>query len=133
MPGAPPAATGRWRRLLRDDRGSSAVEFALGAPIVLSVVLLLLQMFAWGAGSLAAHAAADHAAQTTRVVGGSAAAGHADAAALLADLGGSFIDDPSVSVSRSAAVTTVTVRGHTRGLPFPISVTVHAPTERYVP
>jgi Flp pilus assembly protein TadG len=133
VPAALPASAGRWRRLARDDRGSSAVEFAIGAPILLSVVVLLLQMFAWGVGTLAAHAAADHAAQTTRVIGGSASAGQADATAMLADLGGPFVAGKSVSVSRGAAVTTVTIRGRARGLPFPISVTVQAPTERYVP
>jgi Flp pilus assembly protein TadG len=115
----------------RDDRGSVAVEFAIGAPILLGIVLILLQAFVWGMGHLAAHAAADHALQTSRVVGGTAAAGQDDAAALLSQLGGSFVDDPSVTVTRDAATTTVTIHGRAHGLPLPITVSVNAPTERY--
>lgn len=108
-----------------------AVEFALGAPIVLGILLLLLQMFAWGMGYLAAHAAADHALQTSRVVGGTAAAGTDDATALLNQLGGSFVDNPSVTVTRGPQTTSVTIHGTAHGLPIPITVTVQAPTERY--
>jgi Flp pilus assembly protein TadG len=111
---------GRRRRVLHDDRGSVAVELAFGAPILLGIIVLLLQIFAWGMANHAAHAAADHAAQTARVVGGSSAAGQADANA-------------SATVSRGAVVTTVTVRGTVRGIPVPVTVTVQAPTERFVP
>jgi Flp pilus assembly protein TadG len=115
----------------REDHGSVAVEFALGAPILLGILLLLLQMFAWGMGYLAAHAAADHALQTSRVVGGTAAAGQDDATALLDQLGGSFVANPTVTVARSAQTTTVTIHGTAHGLPVPITVTVQAPTERF--
>lgn len=108
-----------------------AVEFAIGAPILLGIVLILLQMFAWGMGYMAAHAAADHAAQTTRVVGGTAGAGQDDAAALLDQLGGSFVDNPTVTVTRGQVTTIVTIHGKAHGLPLPITVTVQAPTERY--
>lgn len=107
------------------------MEFAIGAPILLGVVLILLQMFTWGMGYLAAHAAADHAVQTSRVVGGTAGAGQDDAAALLNQLGGSFVDNPTVTVTRGQATTIVTIHGTAHGLPLPITVTVQAPTERY--
>lgn len=128
---APAPNVGR-RRRLRDDRGSTAVEFAFGGGMLASLIILLLQAFAWGMGNLAAHTAANHALQTSRVVGGNAAAGQNDATTLFDSLGGSFIDNPSATVSRGAAITTVTVRGRAHGLPFPIRVTVQAPTERYV-
>jgi Flp pilus assembly protein TadG len=121
----------RPRGAFRDDRGSFTVEFAIGAPILIGILLLLLQMSFWGMGYLSAHAAADHALQTTRVIGGTAAAGQDDAAALLDQLGGPFIDNPSVTVTRGADTTTVTIHGTAHGLPVPISVTVQAPTERY--
>jgi hypothetical protein len=81
-------------------------------------------------GNLAAHAAADHAVQTARVQGGSAGAGQADASQMLDQLGGRFVDNPQVTVHRGAQTTTVTIRGKAHGLPFPISATVQAPTER---
>jgi len=126
-PGSAPRGGGR-----RNDRGSFAVEFAIGAPVVLGILLILLQIFAWGMGYLAAHAAADHALQTSRVVGGSAAAGQDDAATLLNQLGGSFVDDPAVTAIRGPAITAVTISGKAHGLPLPITVTVHGPTERYI-
>ncbi|WP_173079959.1 TadE family protein [Phytohabitans rumicis] len=96
-------------------------------------MLLFGQAFVWGVGWLAAQAAADHAAQTARVVDGSEAAGNADAHDLLAQLGGRFLDDPTVHIQRGPWTTTVTIAGTAHGLPLPITVTVHAPTESVVP
>lgn len=123
-------ARSRRRRSRRGDRGSTAVELAIGAPIGVGFLLLVVQLFFWGMGWLAAQSAADHAAQTARVIGGSEAAGHADATALLAELGGTFVDDPTVQVERGIQTTTVTITGTARGLPLPITITVHTPTER---
>ncbi len=117
----------------RDDRGSVAVEFALAVPGLILIVTLFVQFFAWGAGFLIAHAAADHALQTTRVVGGTPAAGQADATAALDQLGGRLITDHTVTVTRTAVTSTVTIRGHAYGLPLPITITVQAPTERRTP
>ncbi|WP_326550112.1 TadE/TadG family type IV pilus assembly protein [Micromonospora sp. NBC_01813] len=132
----PPGAARTWtayRRRGRDDRGSTAVEFAIGAPVIVGLLLLLVQAFFFGMGSLAAHAAADHGAQTARVHGGSAAAGQADATELLHQLGGWFVDDPTVTVHRGAETTTVTISGTVHGLPVPVTATVRAPTERVTP
>ena len=126
----PTPANSRRQPPRRDDRGSTAVELAIGAPIGVFALLLVVQLFFWGMGWLAAQSAADHAAQTTRVIGGSEAAGHADATALLADLGGRFVHNPTVQVQRGAQTTTVTIAGTAHGLPLPITITVHAPTER---
>ncbi|RSM65121.1 TadE family protein [Actinoplanes sp. ATCC 53533] len=129
-PGAARTLFVSWQRRWRDDRGSTAVEFAIGAPVIVGLLLLVVQAFFYGMGSLAAHAAADHAVQTARVDGGSAGAGQADATELLGQLGGWFVDNPKVTAQRGAQTTTVTIRGKTHGLPIPITVTVQAPTER---
>ncbi len=129
-----PAASSQRSRLrarLDGDRGAVAVEFALAVPLLILILVVLTQVFFWGMGYLAAHAAADHAAQTTRVVGGTAAAGQTDAEELLADLGGDFVGDPTVTVTRSATTTSVTFAGTAQGLPIPIVVTVQLPTERF--
>jgi Flp pilus assembly protein TadG len=117
--------------LRRDDRGSVAIEFALAVPMIVLILLTLTQVFSWGMGYLAAQAAADHALQTTRVVGGTEQAGTTDATALLDQLGGKFIAGPGVRVTRGEETTTVRVWGSAHGLPLPIEVTVQAPTERY--
>ncbi len=124
---------GHRRRLRHDDRGSVAVELAVGAPILLACVVLLLQAFAWGMAYHASFAAANQAAQTARVIGGSSAAGHAAARTALHELGSPFLKRSSVTVSRGTAVTAVTVSGAVRGLPVPVTVTVQVPTERFVP
>ena len=115
----------------RNDSGAVAVEFALAVPMIVLILLTLTQVFSWGMGYLAAQAAADHALQTTRVVGGTPDAGTADATALLDQFGGTFIVDGAVTVVRGPEVTRVTVSGSAHGLPLPIDVTVEAPTERY--
>jgi Flp pilus assembly protein TadG len=125
-----------------DDRGSAAVEFTLGVPTLVLLLALFVQLGLWAIGDFAARAAADHAAQTTRVVGGTEAAGRDDATALLDQLGGRFVVDATVTVTRTPTITTVTIRGHARaiipasllpGVQPPVTVTVRTPTERYVP
>jgi hypothetical protein len=117
------------------------VEFALGAPILVLLVGLLVQIGLWAVGDFAARSAANHALQVTRVVGGTEAAGRDDAAALLRQSGGSIID-PTVTVTRTPTLTTVTIRGHARaiipaslipGFQPVITITVQAPTERVTP
>ena len=118
------------------------MEFALGAPILMLLVGLLVQIGLWAIGDDAARNAANHALQTTRVIGGTEAAGREDAAALLQQNGGWFVDDPTITVTRTPTVTTVTIRGHARaiipaslipGVQPVITITVQAPTERLTP
>jgi Flp pilus assembly protein TadG len=139
---AQPTDAGPARRGRGDDRGSAAVEFALGVPILIILLALAVQVGLWAIADLAARSAANHALQTTRVVGGTEAAGHDDAAALLAELGGRYVLDPTITVTRTPTTTTVTITGHARaiipasvipGLQPVITVTVTAPTERLTP
>jgi hypothetical protein len=118
------------------------VELALGAPILMLLVGLLVQIGLWAVGDFAARNAANHALQTTRVVGGTETAGRDDAAALLRQNGGWFVDTPTVTVTRTPTVTTVTIRGHARaiipaslipGVQPVITITVEGPTERLAP
>jgi len=118
------------------------VEFALGVPILVLLLGLCVQLGLWAIGDYAARAAATHALQTTRVVGGTEAAGRDDATALLAQFGGGSLVDATVTVTRTPTVTTVTIRGHARsvipsslipGVQPMITITVQAPTERVVP
>ena len=121
----------------RGDRGSATVEFALGVPILVLLLTFAVQVGLWALGDLAARQAANHALQASRVVGGTEAAGYQDAVALLEQLGGRFVVDPTIIVTRTATTTTVTIRGHARaivpGVQPAITVTVQAPTERAGP
>jgi len=106
------------------------------------LVGLLIQIGLWSIGDDAARNAANHALQTTRVIGGTEAAGRDDAATLLQQNGGWFVDTPTITVTRTPTVTTVTIRGHARaiipaslipGVQPVITITVQAPTERLTP
>jgi Flp pilus assembly protein TadG len=131
-------ATGR-RPARRGERGSAAVEFAIAAPMLVLIVALLWQGWVWAMGDYAARSAANHALQTTRVVGGTDAAGRDDAAALLQQNGGGFLDGTTITVTRTPTVTIVTIRGRAHsilpasllsGVQPVITVTVQGPTER---
>jgi regulator of protease activity HflC (stomatin/prohibitin superfamily) len=88
----------------------------------------------WGMAAQAARYTANHAAQTARVYNATAAAGQADADAILTSVVGNALDNPQVTVTRTATTVTVTVRGNTvsiiPGIHTPVTVTVHAPVER---
>lgn len=129
-----PTPSGRPRH---DDRGSASVEWALGAVVLMSILLLIGHAFTWGVARLAAQTAVGHAVQTARVIGGTPEAGQADAAALLDGLRGGDFTARTITVRRTATQTTVTITGSTPtlvpGLRLPVSVTRTAPTERYTP
>ncbi|WP_018352064.1 hypothetical protein [Longispora albida] len=109
------------------------MEFAIAVPMIVIILSALTQGVLWGIGYLATQSAADRAAQTTRVVGGNPAAGQHQARELLAQLGGTAVRDPQVTVTRGAVETTVVIHGTAKGIPLPIDVTVVVPTERFVP
>jgi hypothetical protein len=118
------------------DRGSVTGEMVVAWPLLILVFALGVQVAMWALGQLGAQHAANHALQTTRVLGGTSSAGRADATTILQQLAGAFIDDPSVTVTRTADTATVTIRGHAPalfGVNIPVRTTVSAPTERFRP
>lgn len=115
----------------RGDGGSVAVQFVLAVPILLTMLGVLIQATLCGLGSLAIAQAAEHAVQATRVVGGTVEAGRGDAAALLRQLGGGLVADPTIQISRGPLTTTVTIHAHARGIPIPLTARATGPTERF--
>jgi hypothetical protein len=104
-------------------------------PLLFGLILLGVQLAVWGLAQLAVRHSANHAVQTTRVRNGTAAMGRADAASVLARIGGRIVRDPQITVSRDANAATVTVRGQApQVVPFlrlSVSTRVTAPTERF--
>jgi len=101
-------------------------------------MLLLLagvQLAMWALGQVAAQHAANHALQTTRVAGGSATAGQADANAALDQLAATLIRDRHVSVTRDADHAEVIITGTAPTVvPFlrlPVHTRVRAPVEKF--
>ncbi|ROO60368.1 hypothetical protein EDC02_2231 [Micromonospora sp. Llam0] len=122
------------RRRPDGDRGAVTVEVAGYTALMLLALMIGVQAVTWGWAALGARYTANHAAQQTRVHGGTVAAGEADATAILTSAVGAALTDPQVTIDRGATEVTVTVRGTATpvipGFRPPVTVTVHAPVER---
>lgn len=116
------------------DRGAATVQVAGWVTLMLMTMLVGVQVVMWGYAALGARYTANHAAQTTRVLGGTAAAGQADADATLASVVGNGLQDPRVTVTRTATTVTVTVTGNAvpilPGLSVPVTATIITDVER---
>lgn len=137
-PAAPRRGRG-WRRVrqrLRDDeRGSSSVEFAILAPAVLLLVMIVIQVGVAYHSHQVAQTAARHGVDEVRTRDGSTGAGISAANDFLAQAGGG-LRGTDVSASRGAEVSSVSVSGNVVSIvpfvSFTVDVTVNAPTERIV-
>jgi len=122
------------KRRLGGDRGAVTVEVAGYTTLMLLTLLVGIQVVMWGMAALGAHYTASHAAQETRVHGGTVADGQSDANAILTSAVGNALNDPQVTVTRSTTTVTVTVRGTAisiiPGFKPAVTATVHAPVER---
>lgn len=125
------------RRRLGRDRGSITSEMVLYSPLLFGLILLGVQMAMWGLAQLAVQHSANHALQATRVFGGTATAGQADAEAVLNQTGSTLLHDQRIAVSRTADTATVTITAKApRVVPFlnlSVSTTVTASVERFRP
>jgi Flp pilus assembly protein TadG len=143
MPAGRPAPArtrlGRQCRAVRPgwaQRGAGATEIVIVTPLLLLLVLLVIQFALAEQAEHVAQAAATQALATTRAQDGSTAAGHAQADAVLAQLGGS-LTSPSVTVARTATQATVTVSGTAEtlipGIRLRVHATVTGPVEEFEP
>ncbi|WP_431895539.1 TadE/TadG family type IV pilus assembly protein [Micromonospora haikouensis] len=125
------------RRRLGGDRGSVTTEVVLYAPLLMLLVLLGVQFATWGVAQLAVQHAANHALQTTRIEGGTIAAGRADADTVLTQVAGSLVNDRRIAVTRTADTATVQITATApQVVPFlslSVSTTMSAPVERFRP
>lgn len=109
------------------------MEAAGYTMLMLLALTVLVQAAVWGLADLAARQAAEQGAQTARVAGGTAQAGHDDAQAMLEEINPNGITDVEITVQRGPQTTTVTIAGKTlRVIPvvdIPVRVRAQAPTE----
>lgn len=125
------AAGPRWPR---GDAGAGTAEIAIITPLLMLLILAVLQFAVAEQAQHAAQAAASQALAVTRIQGGTPAAGQAQAAAVLSQLGGS-LTSPAVQVTRTATWARVTITGKAEslipGLNLTVTATVTGPAEEW--
>ena len=124
---------GRRLRRLCTDRGSTTVEAAGYTMLMLLAILVAVQAGVWALADLSVRHAAHHGAQTARVAGSSAEAGHEATADRLEAINPNGITGVNIGVERGPETTTVTVSGTVlRVIPLidiPVRAQARAPTE----
>lgn len=118
---------------LRDDRGSVATETVIVFPVVVLLIFVVVQAGLFYYGRSSALAAAQQGVQASRVENGSAAAGAAAARDFLTGPG-DLLTDVTVTQSRGAVDTTITVAGTIPtllpGVTFTVNQTATGTVER---
>ena len=131
-----PIARLRARLRVDGDRGSSTVEFVIGAALMVFMLMSIIQIALYFHLRSVATTAARQGLDQTRVINGSSAAGVTAANEFL-DQSGRSLEQRNVTATRGAQASSVTVRGHVIAviplLDLTVTVTVDAPTERVVP
>lgn len=107
---ASPRQPGRATWRVRDDRGSSSVEFVILFPIIVVLLFGGPQLVMWYFAREAAEAAAGSAARAASVVSAANGAGRSAADSYLAKVGTGTIT--SYSVDEQDSATTVTIHIH---------------------
>lgn len=134
------------RRLLRADRGSSAVELAILAPALLILTMIIIQFALWFQARQAALAAAQEGARDARVLSVNAATAgwktqvHDDALHYYNGLGTKILSDVTAVpfADQRAGMAGVTVSGKLNSLlnmfgGITVTVTVQGPQECFHP
>jgi Flp pilus assembly protein TadG len=128
----------RFRNRLDDDseRGSTTIEFVIGAALMVLMLLAIVQVSLYFHLRAVATTAARHGVDRVRVLNGSPGDGVATANQFL-DQAGSSLLGRSVTADRTGAQSSVSVSGGVvsvvPGLHLHVDVTVTAPTERIEP
>lgn len=129
-------ATGNCRR---DQRGASALEMVLIAPVLFLALLAIVQFGLYFHAKNVAEQAAQEGAAAARAFDGTEGSAKGVTEDYLSALGESTLQGQSVSVNRGTQTASVTVRGTALslipipGLALQIEETASGPVERYVP
>lgn len=115
------------------DRGAGSIQMAILVPVVFAIIFATIQAGLWFHARNVATSAAQVSIEAARTYDGTAGAGEAAGYGYLSQVGG--LDQPGVSVSRSATTTTAVVTGDMTRivplLPLPkVEVTSSASVER---
>lgn len=127
-----------WRRR---ERGDVALELVLLAPIIIFMIFVVIQFSLWYHARHVVTVAAQEGARAARAANTSTVAaeqaGRDRAYAFIDTLGGSIVENPSVTVNRGVATVSVRVTGNAvhivPGLRLQVWGQSVAPIERFVP
>ena len=121
--------------LRRGEAGLTSTEVAVLMPVVIALVLVPFQVGLWWHAHQVAAAAAREAVDAAQVATATEADGEAAALRLL-DAAGN-INQPVVTVTRSAEIVTVEVTGRAPrllpGFDWQVTAIAEAPVERFIP
>jgi Flp pilus assembly protein TadG len=122
------------KRARHNERGTAPLETAVLAPAILLIIGLIVQAGFWFHARDVAIAAAEEGARAAAYDGATASSGRGVAADFAGRVGRGALKDVTVSATRGATTTSVTVTGHSislvPGLTFTIEQSASVPTER---
>lgn len=132
--GLHPVRTHARGRCLDDDRGSAPAETALAMALMMLLIAGVVQFALAEHAQHIAQAAAIQALTEAQAQDGTAGDGQAAGATALSQLAGDVLQDPHVTVTRTATQVTATVRGQVigvfPGLHLPVAAHAAGPVER---
>ena len=119
------------------ERGATAVEIVILAPVLLLLITLVFQFGLWYYAESVARAAAAEGVRAARLEGGTAQDGQLRAEDFLAHAGPSIVEHPNVTATRDLTTAAVTVTGTAimivPGFHLPLRATATSPNEVFRP
>ena len=130
-----------WRRrplrraLVRDERGAVSAELVIATPLLLLLIMGVIQFALWEHAEHIAAAVAQQGVAVGRLQNETVAAGRREAQSVLDQLGPSVLAGTTITATRTAAMTTVTVTGHAESIvgifTLPVRATAAGATENF--
>jgi len=112
-----------------------AAELVVAFPLLLLLIMGVIQFALWEHAEHVADAVAQQGVAVGRLQGETAAAGQAEAQSVLDQLGPSVLSGASITATRTAVETSVTVTGHAESVvgifSLPVKAVATGPTEQY--
>jgi len=124
-----------WRAQLSDERGAVSAELVIATPLLLLLIMGVIQFALWEHAEHIATAVAQQGVAVGRLQGETAQAGQAEAESVVDQLGPSVLAGTTITATRTAETTTVTVTGHAESIvgifTLPVRATASGASETF--